>query len=337
MSKTVKKSSSRSMIWTKETVTEAINKLFNEFDMTVIREDSDSEDSDSEDFDSDDSDSDDSNRQVFYFKEDEKFIVKTSGIKQIKFKIFFRDFKPDYIDIEYFKSFHNGKQIISGTRLLNKFKTLGKILNVKYIKLHDYSKKRFNKCKDPFNLSVLEILTRTPSQSWYNSKGFVSDHHTENVEHNETQRNRLFKDIITKIKEKMTRKMKKSDAMLQVFVLDECVTSLCPLLSSKRYPDCRELTLYQVFRKLKNEYLLKDLQYYKLSTEECQSIHFIITQLERYIIKYKKHLKYTIPSQEYKLTSLKKSQTMSLRKTQTTSQKLSKQHSKTKKNKYNTL
>ena len=330
MSKTVKKISHPPIIWTKKTVTKAINDLFREFDMTVISEDSDSEGSYSEGSDSEGSYNKSSYSETFYFEEDEKFIDKFSNIKLISFKIFFRDSKPDNITIDYFKSFHNGKQIISGTRLLNKFKTLGKILDVQYIGLFDVSHKQINNCK--FDLSKLEILTGTTAQSWYNSKGFVSDNYTKIVEHNTRQRNRLFKNIIEEIKQKM--KLKEAN---EVELLDNYVTTLCSLVSSKHYPDCLELTLYQVFRILKNKYLLKDLQYYKLSTEECQSINFIITQLEKYIIKYEKKLKYTIPSQEYKLTSLKKSQTISLRKTRTISQKQSNQHSKTKKNKYNTL
>jgi len=367
------------MIWTKKTVTKAINNLFKEFDMTVIREDSDSEDSDSEGSDSEGSDSEGSDSEgsdsegsdnegsynkgsynkgsynkgsysegsynkgsyseTFYFEEDEKFIdetVKASGITQIKFKIFFRDFKPDYIDIEYFKSFHNGKQIISGTRLLNKFKTLGKILNVKYIKLYDGSRKQFNKCIKSFNLSVLEILTGNPAQSWYNSKGFVSDHHTENVEHNETQRNKLFKDVIDEIKAKMKLKKENKDELLNKHVTTLYSLIYSKRISTKRYPDCRELTLYQVFRRLKNKYLLKSFKR-ELTTEQCESIKFIIIRLERYIIKYKKELKYTISSQEDELTSLKNGEIIPVGKRQLTSQQLTrkyhnKQQSKTQKN-----
>ena len=325
MSKTVKKSSLNGTLWTKKTVIEAINDLFKEFDMTVISENSDSENSDSEN-----SNSKGSYIETFYFEEDEKFIDKFSNIKLISFKIFFRNSKPDYIVIDYFKSFHNGKQIISGTRLINKFKKLGEILYCNYIVLFDVSHKRFNNCK--FDLSKLEILTGSTAQSWYNSKGFVSDNYTKIVEHNTRQRNRLFKDIIEEMEEKMKVKEAK-----ELELLDNNVKILCSLIYSKHYPDCRELTLYQVFKKLKNKYLFKDLQYYELTTEECQSIEFIISKLEKYIIKYEKKLKYTIPSQKTKLTSLKNSKVISLRKTRTTSQKRSKQHSRTKKNKHYSL
>ena len=204
-------------VWTQETVTKSINDLFNEFDMTVIS---------GGEFDMTVINDKNIGKSIlrYFFREEKKFIDENEDIEEIEFNIYFQDSKPDYIYINYFKSFHNGKQIISGTKLLNKFKKLGKILGVKSIELYDTSHKQFNICNRSFDLSILEILTEKTAQSWYNKNDFVSDNHMENVEHNEKQRNRLFKNII----EEMKQKMKSKDAKL----LDNYVTTLCSLVSS---------------------------------------------------------------------------------------------------------
>ena len=253
------KKSPKQKIWTKKSVAEVINGLFTPFDMKVYIAETNRKD-----------------MFRFYFRQNDEDLDEDQDSEDLDFDIIFNRSVPDYIEIIYLKSFNNGKETISGTKILNKFKLLGKKLKVKYIELYDDSSKLFNKCD--VDLGVLEILTGDVAQSWYNKRGFVSSHHTNDVEYNTILRNRLFiGDIVEEIKVKIQSNID----------LDEYLELL-----SEGIRNFEELTLHEVFIRLKTKYLLKGLQ--KIDEEKCHAINTIMMYIKEYLIQYDKTLKYIV-------------------------------------------